>query len=364
MAQTSFHQSIVSPQSFSDNPVFKAGGNSALPQDKLSQIAHVRDKVRQLLWKLVVATFLLMAIGSATRVMNAGLACPDWPLCYGTLFPAQQMNLQVFLEWIHRLDASFIGLMTIGLVGFSIWQRSDLPKWLPWTSMLALILVCVQGGLGALTVTALLRFDIVTAHLGTALCFFGLLLGMAIALMPLPEESRLPHLDRKVNETNGELLSMAPSRISQWFIGLSVGGTLMIYGQSLTGGLVGSQWALHQCLTIAQLCAVMNSHLLGVIPSSASILVLSIWGWRHRSDVDPLLQRLIQLSGVLLCIQIGLGVATFLLHLEVEPLTIAHQTTGAALFGTLLCLSVRAYLIRFSGLSKKHAAFRISTLGG
>ena len=34
--------------------------------------------------------------------MNAGLACPDWPLCYGQLVPTQQMNLQVFLEWFHQ----------------------------------------------------------------------------------------------------------------------------------------------------------------------------------------------------------------------------------------------------------------------
>ena len=287
MAQTSLPQSIVSPQSFADGPIFDAGGNGAVRPEPIRQTAHVHyqahHQVRQLLWKLVAATFLLMAIGSATRVMNAGLACPDWPLCYGTLFPAQQMNLQVFLEWIHRLDASLIGLMTIGLLGFSIWKRSALPKWLPWTSMLALILVCVQGGLGALTVTALLRFDIVTAHLGTALCFFGLLLGMAIALKPLPGELGLDEgNDGGNSETRGDPSLTSSADISRRFIGLSMGGTLMIYGQSLTGGLVGSQWALHQCLTIAQLCAVMNSHLLGVIPSSASILALLLWGWRHQ----------------------------------------------------------------------------------
>ncbi|HAC62194.1 MAG TPA: heme A synthase, partial [Cyanothece sp. UBA12306] len=92
---------------------------------------QVQKWIRFLVWKIAIATLLLMAVGSATRVMNAGLACPDWPLCYGQLVPAQQMNLQVFLEWFHRLDASLIGFSTLILVGLSWWFRKELPKWLP-----------------------------------------------------------------------------------------------------------------------------------------------------------------------------------------------------------------------------------------
>ena len=57
----------------------------------------IRKWVKFFVWKIAIATLLLMAVGSATRVMNAGLACPDWPLCYGQLVPTKQMNLQVFL---------------------------------------------------------------------------------------------------------------------------------------------------------------------------------------------------------------------------------------------------------------------------
>jgi cytochrome c oxidase assembly protein subunit 15 len=52
--------------------------------------------IRHLVLGMTFLTLFLMALGSATRVMNAGLACPDWPLCYGELVPRQQMNLQVF----------------------------------------------------------------------------------------------------------------------------------------------------------------------------------------------------------------------------------------------------------------------------
>jgi heme a synthase len=73
-----------------------------LQQQNIEANAQPKDKIRRLVWKMCIATLILMAIGSATRVMNAGLACPDWPLCYGELVPTKQMNLQVFLEWFHR----------------------------------------------------------------------------------------------------------------------------------------------------------------------------------------------------------------------------------------------------------------------
>ena len=81
--------------------------------------------IRWLVGKIAIATLALMAIGAATRVMNAGLACPDWPLCYGQVIPTQQMNLQVFLEWFPRLDESLIGLLSIGLAVQSWWCRRD-----------------------------------------------------------------------------------------------------------------------------------------------------------------------------------------------------------------------------------------------
>jgi cytochrome c oxidase assembly protein subunit 15 len=267
---------------------------------------------------MAIATLLLMAIGSATRVMNAGLACPDWPLCYGTLIPSQQMNVQVFLEWFHRLDAALIGVMAIGLVALSVWYRRDLPLWTPWAAILALGLIVFQGVLGGLTVTELLRFDIVTAHLGTALLFFTTLLVMGVLLLPY-----------KGTGTVGKL---------PW---ISLTAAILVYLQSLSGGLVGSRWALHQCLTGAQLCAVMNSHLLGVVPASVAVLAVVLMVWCTPA-LHAALRLLAAWAGVLLLLQVALGIATFRLHLQVEPLTVAHQAIGATLLGTLVCFTVLA----------------------
>ncbi|MGF1567928.1 MAG: heme A synthase [Nodosilinea sp.] len=276
------------------------------------------DRIRRLVWKIALATLVLMAVGSATRVMNAGLACPDWPLCYGQLVPQQQMNLQVFLEWFHRLDAALIGLSTLWLLVLCGWYRRQVPAWLPWAAAGAVALIGLQGALGGLTVTQLLRFDIVTAHLGTALLFFSALLVIGILLLPYDGTGTGGHLP---------------------WLGLAATG--LAYGQCLLGGLVGSRWAAHQCFGLGELCQVMNSHLVGIVPVSVAVLALTVTTWRTPA-LTYHLRWLGNLASMLLVFQLVMGIATFRLRLQVEPLTVAHHTLGAALVGTLMCFTALA----------------------
>ncbi|MBU7583396.1 MAG: heme A synthase [Nostoc sp. TH1S01] len=292
--------------------VLKQQNDAAVEQQK------PKEMIRRLVWRMAIATLILMAIGSATRVMNAGLACPDWPLCYGELVPAKQMNLQVFLEWFHRLDASLIGVSAIALAGLSWWHRRSLPVWLPWAASFALFLIVFQGILGGLTVTELLRFDIVTAHLGTALLFFTTLLVVGTALAPYQGTGNVGKLP---------------------WIGLAA--AILVYVQSLLGAIVGSRWALHQCFGTAELCSVMYSHIFGLVPPTVATLAVVLISWRTPA-LHPALRRLANMAGGLLVLQIVLGVATFRLHLQVEPLTVSHQAVGAALLGTLVGFTVLA----------------------
>lgn len=291
--------------------------------------AAAQTLIRRWVWKMATATLALMAVGSATRVMNAGLACPDWPLCYGQLVPTAQMNLQVFLEWFHRLDASLIGLMAIGLVGLSAWYRRLLPAWLPWASLGALFLILVQGLLGGLTVIQLLRFDIVTAHLGTALLFFCTLLIIGMALLPY-----------KATGNAGKL---------PWLASVAA---VLVYGQSLIGGLVGSRWAAHQCFGAADLCSIMNTHIMGVVPPTLAVVALVVTVWRTPA-LSSWLRTLANGAGALVVLQIVLGVATFKLRLQVEPLTVCHQAIGASLLGCLVCFAV----LSFRDVRAQHRAF-------
>lgn len=298
-------------------------GKSPQPTQPISP-QQIRTRFAAFVISLAIATLGLMALGSATRVMNAGLSCPDWPLCYGSLFPREQMNLQVFLEWFHRWVATSMGLMTLLLCGLTWWQRQNLPRWMPPATLGTVGLVVTQGILGGLTVTELLRFEIVTAHLGTGLLFFATLLWMGMALLPYQGLNTV-------------------GRLPQW----SLAASLLVYGQSILGALVASRWALHQCFGSSQLCAVMNSHIVGVFPATLGTLIVVGIGWRNPA-LHPILKGLTRLAGLLVLLQICLGLATFKLHLQVEPLTVAHQAIGASLLGTLVTLTVLSWRDRLS----------------
>ncbi|MDX2257227.1 MAG: heme A synthase [Pseudanabaenaceae cyanobacterium bins.39] len=280
---------------------------------------------------IAIATWMVMAIGSATRVMNAGLACPDWPLCYGSILPAEQMNLQVFLEWFHRLVASTVGFATIVLCGASWYFRQSLPKWVPWATSGSLGLVIFQGVLGGLTVTQLLRFDIVTAHLGTGLLFFSSLLGTAIALIAEKYQSLMPTTD-----------TISFNLRKPWLAWLGLSAAVLVYLQSILGALVASQWALHQCFATQDMCIVLNVHLIGVVPATIASIAVVVSSWRS-SAITPMLRNCASLVGILVFAQVAIGYATYKLHLQVEPLTVAHQATGSALLGTLVCFAVLAF---------------------
>jgi cytochrome c oxidase assembly protein subunit 15 len=228
------------------------------------------------------------------------------------------MNLQVFLEWFHRLDAALIGVSAIALSGLSWWFRKELPRWLPWAATFALFLIVFQGILGGLTVTQLLRFDIVTAHLGTALLFFSTLVIIGTALTPY-----------QATGAAGKL---------RW-VGWSA--VILVYLQSILGGLVGSRWALHQCFGGAQLCNVMNAHLLGVVPPTLATIAV-VWLAGQTPGLNSQLRILANTAAGLLSLQILLGIATFRLHLQVEPLTVTHQGIGATLLGVLIAFTVLA----------------------
>ena len=286
---------------------------------------------RRLAWvsaHLVIALIALVAIGGATRVMEAGLACPDWPLCYGSLLPGRQMNLQVFLEWFHRLDAFLIGLGLLVLSAWSQLQRPRLPGWLPWASGILLAMVIGQGLLGALTVTLLLDSGIVTAHLGLALLLVAGASGLHQGLL----------ISR-----SGEVLNDAPP--ASWrrpILVLSATALAMVYAQCLIGASMASRWAASQCIAAASGCHWLLLHRLVAYPAAVLVLMLAVTtALRPRSSVSS---RLLGLSaGALVAIQLGLGVATLRLQLSVPVVTVAHQITAALLVALLAALLVRAF---------------------
>jgi hypothetical protein len=93
------------------------------------------------------------------------------------------MNLKVFLEWFHRLDAFVVGIALLVQLGAAWFWRKELPRWLLPLSFLLVLLVVLQGGLGALTVLQLLPSAVVTAHLVLALTLVIAMSGLTQRLL-------------------------------------------------------------------------------------------------------------------------------------------------------------------------------------
>lgn len=135
----------------------------------------------RLMWfrRLALAGALLAAavvvLGAWVRLTDAGLGCPDWPGCYGHIYPESNQGFSKALhEMIHRYFASTLGVIIIGLLVWAVWNRREREQPLG-AAVLLFIVVCLQGALGALTVTKLLTPLIVTAHLLGGLTTLGIL---------------------------------------------------------------------------------------------------------------------------------------------------------------------------------------------
>jgi heme a synthase len=164
---------------------------------------------RRLLWfrRLALAGALLAAtvvvLGAWVRLTDAGLGCPDWPGCYGHLYPqtspaTMQSGVQfakALHEMVHRYFASTLGFIIIVLLAWAVWNRRDGRQ--PLTAAAALLaIVCVQGALGAFTVTLLLKPLIVTGHLLGGLTTLAILWWLSLA----PERRSLSEREKSLRK--------------------------------------------------------------------------------------------------------------------------------------------------------------------
>lgn len=193
--------------------------------------------LRGLALALAALTVALIAVGGLVTNTDSGLACPDWPMCFGTPFP--RMVGGVLMEHGHRYLATFVGALATllavgtlrrgrqGLVALPLlgcsglllgaafragavqYRTGALPA--PWAALallgfagclfalgrargegrlasLALLLVIAQGLLGGLTVIYRLPVTVLVLHLATSMLFLGTAVLLAVRLgAPAPQ---------------------------------------------------------------------------------------------------------------------------------------------------------------------------------
>src|SRR4051812_13937049 len=113
-------------------------------------------------------------MGGLVTSHGAGMSVPDWPNSYGYnmfLFPPSKWVGNIWYEHVHRLYASFIGLLSIVLCAWA-W-RTERRKSVRWLAVAVLGAVIFQGVLGGLRVV-LVKLDLAIVHGCVAQAFFCL----------------------------------------------------------------------------------------------------------------------------------------------------------------------------------------------
>jgi heme A synthase len=266
------------------------------------------------------ATFLLLVIGGLVHPTGSSLACPDWPLCNGMVFPP--MRGGILYEHGHRLAALLVAVLTaaLAMVVFRDRRERDLRA----LAVVAVVLVGFQAALGAITVIYRLPLLVSASHLATSMAFFSLVLYLAHRLQP------------------GE--GWAPP-VGRGLVGLAAA---VIYAQIVVGALVRHTGSALACGTDLLLCEgsvwpswgpaqVQVTHrLLGYLVA-ALVLGSARRTWRLTAAGPPIRRRLALLAPALAMAQVTLGLLTVASYVSL-PLVALHLAFGAALLAAQLTL--------------------------
>tara|TARA_B100001029_G_scaffold69911_1_gene56879 strand:- start:1071 stop:2066 length:996 start_codon:yes stop_codon:yes gene_type:complete len=122
----------------------------------------------------------VVGLGAWTRLVDAGLGCPDWPGCYGyVIFPMSETEISLaneayperkfelakaVPEVVHRYFAGSLGLLIIGLFSISLLAKPKNEFLIKLTGAMTL-LVLFQSLLGYFTVSLKLWPQVVSMHL-------------------------------------------------------------------------------------------------------------------------------------------------------------------------------------------------------
>jgi cytochrome c oxidase assembly protein subunit 15 len=287
----------------------------------------------------VILTFVVVIVGAYVRLSDAGLGCPDWPLCYGRAIPDAGEDARAWKEMAHRYLAGGLGILIFVLV-LAAWRTRQSP----WLATAIGALVVLQATLGKWTVTMLLKPAIVVAHLAGGMALLALLVWF--------------FLERNQAAVGARALR-APAAAA----------LLVLTVQILLGGWVSANYAALACpdlpLCLGQAVPPMDFanafHVVRELGRTDSgellaqpalvaihwshrvfaLVVLAVVGWAgwRTFRVSTLWGSAIVL---LLIVQFSLGVANVAFNLPLA-LAAAHNAGAAALLAALVVLNFFAF---------------------
>ena len=310
-------------------------------------------------------TLVLVALGGAVRATGSGLACPDWPFCYGKVIPRQAdippethyTLFNVWLEHSHRLVASVVGLLVAAILVWALARFRHRPGIL-WPAVVAAVAVNVQAALGAMVVLRNLLPELVTAHLGMAMIVVAALVLITVnaTLGPRPKGGDAPAQVRFAR------LSAAVAALA--YVQILVGG-------HVTGVRAGMAYGRHPLLfdgaVIPQIDSSLQAwnvaHRLLAYLVAAAVVFLAVKSLRHRRAISAQggwtarhrwLVKLPMWAATLVVVQILLGFANLMLATPAGTV-VPHLAVASWIWTVLVVLTVLAYRLAAEAPSSEPA---------
>ncbi|MEK7356236.1 MAG: COX15/CtaA family protein [Bdellovibrionota bacterium] len=288
---------------------------------------------------LAVMIVTLMALGAGVRAMNAGLACPDWPLCFGKVIP--DFHPAVWFEFVHRAYAGLVSLTFFGCLVYAFASKTVSSR-IRMIGVFGLVCLLAQILFGALTVRLQVRSGIVTTHLMLATFFFLSVLWMSF--------------EAKASIVRPEAV---PPR---WLGALSL-LPILVLGQIFLGGWVASTFAGSVCVDWP-LCngqwvptwsgaiglQIIHRFVAYSLALAFAVLAFAMWRLREAAWMTKQLLRLTNWAAVIVLVQVGVGIANLLFFIP-PSLTVLHQSVAIV----LLAVCTRLAFVAMSLLSEPSA---------
>lgn len=251
---------------------------------------------------------LIVLSGAAVRLTGSGLGCPQWPRCYGTVYPP--LNTHALIEFSNRIVT--IPVTIAAFVAFALaFRRRPYRRDLMWTSALLPLGVLAQAVLGGLTVRGALDYGWVMGHF--ALSMLVLAAAVALAWRASHEPGERPRASNRV-------LVLA-ARVTAVLGGLTIfAGTAATAAGPHAGGSPGQRINRLDLDGKGTMDFVIHRH--GEIALAFGLAALLVWWLARRSGpdrpADPLVRRSATATCVLIALQGLVGLDQYKTHLPTE----------------------------------------------
>jgi len=266
---------------------------------------------------LALLAWCLVVVGALVRAHGAGLACPDWPLCFGQMVP--ELDLLVGFEWGHRVMAASLSIALVGLAAFVLRARELRARFLaPLASVFGIL--GLQIVLGGLTVLLGLAPWTVTAHLLTGNAFVISLVWLSRGLLEYAAAAPAPRI-----ELPGSIVLLGAGCAVLLVVQLGIGGLVSSNG----AGLACATFPLCNSDSLAPtLSGQVGLHVLHRLNGYALCIAFAALAWRARGSAR--IGRLATAALAIVVLQVVVGIANVLLRLPLE-ITALHSALATAI---------------------------------